>query len=163
MASERFVKLLATPLGTVYIGSDGKRILDIKFLDGEIEEKENGHPLLESAAKQLQSYFDRELDQFDLPLAISNGTDHQQKVWITLKNLPFSKTMSYLDLARQLGDEKSIRAVANANARNPFAIVIPCHRIIGSDGSLTGYAGGLWRKKWLLEHEQDAHQGTLFA
>lgn len=104
------------------------------------------------AAQQLQEYFAGERQTFDFPINPA-GTPFQQTVWQALLDVPFGTTLSYLALTRRIGDEKAIRAVAAANGRNPLWIVVPCHRIIGSDGSLTGYAGGLWRKKWLLEHE----------
>jgi methylated-DNA-[protein]-cysteine S-methyltransferase len=90
------------------------------------------------------------------------GTEFQQKVWQELAQIPCGKTISYLDLSKKLGDVKAIRAVASANGKNPIWIVVPCHRVIGSDGSLTGYAGGLWPKKWLLEHENLTNQQSLF-
>ena len=90
------------------------------------------------------------------------GTDFQKKVWKALLKIPYGKTISYLDLSKRLGDVKAIRAVAAANGKNPLWIVIPCHRVIGSDGSLTGYAGGLHRKKWLLNHEGPVKQQSLF-
>lgn len=90
------------------------------------------------------------------------GTAFQQKVWQELLNIPYGKTMSYQELSIKLGDVKATRAVANANGKNPLWIVVPCHRVIGSDGSLTGYAGGLWRKKWLLDHENPVKQQSLF-
>ncbi len=98
---------------------------------------------------------------FDLKLN-PQGTDFQKRVWEELLTVPFGRTLSYLELSRRLGDEKAIRAVAAANGKNPIWLVIPCHRIIGSDGSLTGYAGGLWRKKWLIEFEKGGLQGSLF-
>ena len=91
-----------------------------------------------------------------------SGTEFQKKVWQELLNIPFGKTCSYLELSKKLGDVKAIRAVAAANGKNPLWIVIPCHRVIGSDGSLTGYAGGLWRKKWLLEHENPVCKKLCF-
>ena len=105
------------------------------------------------AVQQLQEYFVGSRQIFDFPLN-PVGTAFQQTVWRALCEVPFGTTWSYLALSRRLGDEKAIRAVASANGRNPLWIVVPCHRIIGSDGSLTGYAGGLWRKQWLLEHER---------
>ena len=104
------------------------------------------------AVDQLGEYFAGTRQTFDFPMT-PVGTAFQQTVWRALQTVPFGTTVSYLLLSRQLGDEKAIRAVAAANGRNPLWIVVPCHRIIGSDGSLTGYAGGLWRKRWLLEHE----------
>ena len=116
---------------------------------------------LKEAVLQLQDYFDGKRTTFTFPLNPS-GTDFQKKVWDELLHIPFGKTCSYLDLSKKLGDVKAIRAVASANGKNPLWIVIPCHRVIGSDGSLTGYAGGLWCKKWLLEHENPVKQETLF-
>ena len=116
---------------------------------------------LKEAVLQLQDYFDGKRTTFTFPLNPS-GTDFQKKVWDELLHIPFGKTCSYLDLSKKLGDVKAIRAVASANGKNPLWIVIPCHRVIGTDGSLTGYAGGLWRKKWLLEHENPVKQETLF-
>ena len=116
---------------------------------------------LKEAVLQLQDYFDGKRTTFTFPLNPS-GTDFQKKVWDELLHIPFGKTCSYLDLSKKLGDVKAIRAVASANGKNPLWIVVPCHRVIGTDGSLTGYAGGLWRKKWLLEHENPVKQETLF-
>ena len=117
--------------------------------------------VLQEAVTQLQDYFDGNRIHFDFQLNPA-GTEFQQKVWKGLCEIPFGKTMSYLELAKQLGDVKAIRAVASANGKNPLWIVVPCHRVIGTDGSLTGYAGGLWRKKWLLEHENSSTQQSLF-
>ena len=110
---------------------------------------------------QLNEYFEGKRTQFDLQLN-PEGTDFQKKVWNLLQTIPYGKTMSYLQLSQQLGDVKAIRAVANANGRNPIWIIIPCHRVIGSNGSLTGYAGGLQRKQWLLDHESPYKQQSLF-
>ena len=117
--------------------------------------------VLQEAVTQLLDYFDGQRTHFDFQLNPA-GTEFQQKVWKGLCEIPFGKTMSYLELAKQLGDVKAIRAVASANGKNPLWIVVPCHRVIGTDGSLTGYAGGLWRKKWLLEHENPSTQQSLF-
>lgn len=116
---------------------------------------------LKEAVSQLQDYFEGKRTDFTFKLN-PKGTEFQQKVWQELLNIPFGKTISYLDLSKKLGDVKAIRAVASANGKNPLWIVIPCHRVIGTDGSLTGYAGGLWRKKWLLEHENPTNQQSLF-
>lgn len=113
------------------------------------------------AITQLQEYFNGQRQHFEFTLT-PKGTDFQQRVWKELLTIPFGQTRSYLALSRQLGDEKAIRAVAAANGKNPLWIVVPCHRIIGSSGDLVGYAGGLWRKKWLLEHEQNNRQLSLF-
>ncbi|MCD8448728.1 methylated-DNA--[protein]-cysteine S-methyltransferase [Tenacibaculum dicentrarchi] len=116
---------------------------------------------LHNCVVQLSEYFARIRTTFDLKLN-PQGTDFQQKVWAELLNIPFGKSTTYLQQSKQLANPKAIRAVASANGKNPISIIIPCHRVIGSDGSLTGYAGGLWRKKWLLEHESDCKQQSLF-
>lgn len=117
--------------------------------------------MFQQAVEQLQQYFSKKRTSFDLQLA-PQGTQFQQKVWKELERIPFGRTTSYQQMAHQLGDPKVIRAAAAANGKNPISIVIPCHRVIGSDGSLTGYAGGLHRKKWLLAHESPVTQGELF-
>ncbi|WGK95278.1 MULTISPECIES: methylated-DNA--[protein]-cysteine S-methyltransferase [Flavobacterium] len=151
---------IKTPLGMATIKGDENGIAIISIADeGEISKVIP--PVLQEAVTQLQDYFDGKRTHFDLKLNPA-GTDFQQKVWKGLCEIPFGKTMSYLELAKQLGDVKAIRAVASANGKNPLWIVVPCHRVIGTDGSLTGYAGGLWRKKWLLEHENPSTQQSLF-
>ena len=110
---------------------------------------------------QLQEYFEGKRTDFDLKLN-PKGTEFQQKVWKSLLDIPYGKTVSYMDQTKKLGDVKAIRAVASANGKNPLWIVVPCHRVIGTNGSLTGYAGGLSRKKWLLEHENPFTQQSLF-
>ncbi len=149
-----------SPLGITKIEGDENGISVISILsEGEltIEIPEN----LKEAVNQLRDYFDGKRTDFTLKLN-PKGTDFQQKVWQELLNIPFGKTISYLDLAKKLGDPKVIRAAASANGKNPLWIVVPCHRVIAIDGSLTGYAGGLWRKKWLLEHENPSNQQSLF-
>ncbi|MEO2128749.1 MAG: methylated-DNA--[protein]-cysteine S-methyltransferase [Christiangramia sp.] len=127
----------------------------------ETEESQEIPPELQKAVKQLQQYFEGKRQHFDLKLQ-PKGTDFQQKVWKELLKIPFGNTTSYLELSRKLGDVKAIRAVAAANGKNPLWIIVPCHRVIGSDGSLTGYAGGLHRKKWLLDFENPPAQQSLF-
>ena len=149
-----------SPLGITKIVGDENGISEISVTsEGAISET---IPLeLQEAAKQLSDYFVGKRKDFNFKLN-PKGTDFQQKVWQELLNIPFGKTISYLDLSKKLGDVKAIRAVASANGKNPLWIVVPCHRVIGTDGSLTGYAGGLWRKKWLLEHENPTNQQSLF-
>lgn len=149
-----------TPLGTAKIKGDELGVSVISILqEGEISKT---IPLeLKDAVKQLQEYFEGKRTTFNFPIN-PKGTDFQQKVWKALLEIPYGKTTSYMDLSKKLGDVKAIRAVASANGKNPLWIVVPCHRVIGSDGSLTGYAGGLWRKKWLLEHENPQKQQSLF-
>lgn len=151
---------IKTPLGIAKISGDDDGISVISVLDeGEIS---NTIPIiLQEAAAQLNDYFEGKRTNFTFKLNPA-GTEFQQKVWKGLLEIPFGKTMSYLELSKKLGDVKAIRAVASANGKNPLWIVVPCHRVIGTDGSLTGYAGGLWRKKWLLEHENPTTQQSLF-
>ena len=149
-----------SPLGITKIAGDENGIAVISVLsEGEVSGEIPSE--LQEAVTQLQQYFDGKRTDFDFKLN-PKGTDFQQKVWQELLRIPFGKTMSYMDLSKKLGDVKAIRAVASANGKNPLWIVVPCHRVIGTDGSLTGYAGGLWRKKWLLEHENPTTQQSLF-
>ena len=150
-----------TPLGLTEIQGDENGISKIHVMNENVEISTKIPEELKEAVLQLQDYFDGKRTTFTFPLNPS-GTDFQKKVWEELLNIPFGKTRSYLDLSKKLGDVKAIRAVASANGKNPLWIVVPCHRVIGTDGSLTGYAGGLWRKKWLLEHENPVKQETLF-
>lgn len=151
---------IASPLGTTKIVGDENGVSVISILqDGELSKKIPKE--LKEAVTQLNEYFGGKRQNFDFKIN-PQGTEFQQKVWNELVKIPFGKTMSYLDLSKKLGDVKAIRAVASANGKNPLWIVVPCHRVIGTDGSLTGYAGGLWRKKWLLEHESPSFQHSLF-
>jgi methylated-DNA-[protein]-cysteine S-methyltransferase len=148
------------PLGIAKIVGDASGISEISILDdGEVS---NSVPKeLEQAVIQLQEYFEGKRTHFDLKIN-PKGTDFQRSVWHELLNIPFGKTLSYMELSKKVGDVKAIRAVAAANGKNPLWIVIPCHRVIGADGSLTGYAGGLGRKKWLLDLENPTKQQSLF-
>ncbi len=152
---------IKTPLGIATIEGDENGIKAIAIANEGIV-SEIIPSVLQEAVTQLQDYFDGKRTYFDFQLN-PVGTEFQQKVWKGLCEIPFGETMSYLELAKQLGDVKAIRAVASANGKNPLWIVVPCHRVIGTDGSLTGYAGGLWRKKWLLEHENPSTQQSLFS
>ncbi|MUH35033.1 methylated-DNA--[protein]-cysteine S-methyltransferase [Zobellia amurskyensis] len=150
-----------TPLGVTKLEGDSDGLASIKVLDADETISSHIPDSLKIAAEQLQQYFEGNRDNFDIALN-PQGTDFQKRVWEALLKIPFGKTVSYLDLSKTLGDPKAIRAVAAANGKNPLWIIIPCHRVIGSDGSLTGYAGGLHRKKWLLEHESPFKQQSLF-
>lgn len=153
--------IIDSPLGHIKIEGDEQGIIAIIF----IESSEIIDPvipeILEDIVYQLKEYFKGERNTFDIPLN-PQGTNFQKKVWRQLQEIPFGKTVSYMDMAKELGDPKVIRAAASANGKNPISIIIPCHRVIGSDGSLTGYAGGLHRKKWLLAHESPVTQTSLF-
>jgi len=149
-----------TPLGIAKITGDENGVSEISVLD-EGEPSQEIPLILQEATSQLNDYFDGKRINFDFKLN-PKGTDFQKKVWKALLEIPYGKTRTYLEQSKILGDVKAIRAVASANGKNPLWIVVPCHRVIGTDGSLTGYAGGLWRKKWLLEHENPSTQQSLF-
>lgn len=153
---------LKTPLGIAEIWGDEAGISRLKILEESDFYQEKVPVELVPVVTQLKQYFEGGLTEFDLKLNPS-GTDFQKQVWKALSEIPYGKTFSYHQLAKELGNVKAIRAVAAANGKNPLWIIIPCHRVIGSDGSLTGYAGGLWRKKWLLEHECPPFQQSLFS
>ncbi|GAC1420020.1 MAG: methylated-DNA--[protein]-cysteine S-methyltransferase [Flavisolibacter sp.] len=149
-----------SPLGTLALSCSGDYITSLLFSElPPAPPKDDQLPLLQEGARQLDSYFKGTLKKFELPIK-AEGTEFQQRVWTLLENIPYGKTISYQNLSRQYGDVKSIRAVAAANGKNKLAIIIPCHRVIGSNQSLTGYAGGIWRKKWLLEHETRFQTGV---
>lgn len=151
---------LQTPIGYAEFKGDESGLASISVFDGE---KPNDviPPVLEDAVYQFHEYFSGMRKGFDLILNPS-GTTFQKEVWNELLNVPYGKTISYLELSKKLGNVKAIRAVAAANGQNPLWIVVPCHRVIGSNGDLIGYAGGLHRKKWLLEHESPVKQQSLF-
>lgn len=156
MEVEQYIAFYESPLGMVELRCDDTHINSVQCHDIQEDTFKNSEQLpaiMNIAIAQIEEYFAGTRSDFDLPLR-QKGTDFQQSVWKGLLDIPYGKTISYLTLSRQLGDEKAIRAVGTANGRNRLWIIVPCHRVIGSDGSLTGYAGGLWRKKWLLDHER---------
>ncbi len=153
--------IIKTPLGYTKITGDNDGIASVTVLNSEEQTSDIIPESLEDCVYQLNEYFEGKRQVFDLNLN-PQGTDFQKTVWDALLTIPYGKTMSYLELSKQLGDVKAIRAVANANGKNPLWIIVPCHRIIGTDGNLTGYAGGLHRKQWLLEHESPYKQQSLF-
>lgn len=152
---------LNTPVGTLEIKGDNDGLAFVNFIDSKESEGKIIPESLQNTVQQLSEYFEGNRTNFKLKLN-PEGTFFQKKVWQQIKDIPFGKTASYQEIANQLGDPKAIRAAASANGKNPIAIIIPCHRVIGSDGSLIGYAGGLHRKKWLLEHENPVKQQSLF-
>lgn len=145
-----YVSYLETKIGYLRILSNGNGITSIKFMDFDGPEDPDIHT--ESAKTQLREYFEGLRDQFDLSI-LPEGTDFEQKVWAQLDNIPHGTTTSYGKIAVNLGDKNFSQAVGSANGKNPIAIVIPCHRVIGADNKLVGYAGGMERKEWLLKHE----------
>ena len=152
---------ISTPLGSAKLEGDENGLNRVTVLEQDEPESKIIPDVLIDAAYQLNEYFEGKRRNFDL-LLNPEGTEFQKKVWSLLSEIPYGKTVSYLELSKRLGDVKAIRAVASANGKNPLWIIIPCHRVIGSDGSLTGYAGGLHRKKWLLNHESPSRQQSLF-
>ena len=147
-----------SPIGPLKLQCNEEYISAVLFVE-KIYETNDDHQLLRRCSEQLDEYFNGKRKIFDLPLG-QNGTVFQMKVWELLAMIPYGKTISYNELSKQYGDLKAIRAVASANGKNNLAIIVPCHRVIGSNQSLTGYGGGLWRKKWLLEHEAKFHHGV---
>jgi len=157
-----------SPLGNIGIGTDGTFITEVHFCDNTgsgclPEDDRDFHPLLIRCKTELDGFFQGKLTKFTVPVRQA-GTPFQQSVWNELLKIPFGKTFTYLELSKRIGDPNAIRAVGTSNGKNKIAIIVPCHRVIGSDGSLTGYAGGLSRKHWLLEHEMKIAHGmqTLF-
>ena len=157
---------LASPLGLLALTGSGAGLSAVSFhhAAGPTPTPAAAVPdCLREGHRQLQAYFGRELREFSLACAPMAGTDFQRQVWAALGGVGYGRTASYLDVARLLNNPKSVRAVGAANGQNPLAIVWPCHRIVGADGSLTGYSGGLARKQWLLAFEQPTRQGGLFG
>ncbi|HEY2684619.1 MAG TPA: methylated-DNA--[protein]-cysteine S-methyltransferase [Steroidobacteraceae bacterium] len=155
-----------SPIGPLMLSSDGEALTGLYMgkpskrpnLEGWVEDAE--HPVLKKTARQLQEYFAGKRRHFELPLKF-NGTEFQRRVWQLLTEIPFGETRTYGQLARQLDNPSACRAVGLANGKNPIAVIVPCHRVIGADGSLTGFGGGLPRKEWLLSHEGFAGIRTL--
>ncbi|MBA2499185.1 MAG: methylated-DNA--[protein]-cysteine S-methyltransferase [Chitinophagaceae bacterium] len=155
-----------SPIGKIKISGTTDYISEVIFADDDVPTivlSEQLPPLLIDCTEQLIQYFQGERRFFELPLN-QQGTLFQQEVWTELMSIAYAKTVSYINIARRTGDPKATRAVANANAKNNLCIIVPCHRVIGANNELTGYSGGIWRKKWLLEHEKKIAFGiqTLF-
>jgi len=142
-----------SPLGPLEIRFSDQALHGLTFVNRLKGMSLFSHPFLFEIQRQLMEYFSGERKEFDLPL-VYKGTPFQQAVWTSLLTIPYGETVSYKDIARSLGREKGFRAIGAANRSNPIAIIIPCHRVIGARGSLVGYGGGLWRKRWLLAHEK---------
>lgn len=141
-----------TPVGFVRVRANEQAITSISIRDEACVETPSDSPIINLALAQLDEYFKGTRREFDLPLD-QQGTEFQQEVWKNLLQVKYGHTMSYLQLSHQMKNPLAIRAIGAANGKNNLWIVVPCHRVIGTNGSLTGYAGGLWRKQWLLEHE----------
>lgn len=155
---EKHISYLKSPLGQIKITADDNAINSVLFvLDDTEMEPENSNDVIEKCKQQLKEYFAGELKEFDVEI-YQEGTEFQQRVWSELMKIPYGKTVSYNDIAKKVGGRNMMRAVGAANGKNQISIIVPCHRVIGSDGKLTGYASGMWRKEWLLKHE-DKYSG----
>lgn len=155
----RFWRTITSPVGAILVVVSDNGVMRIDFIDRDVEmnlARNNSHakhPILSDALAQLSEYFDGSRTTFSLPLDIE-GTEFQQQAWLALARIPYGHTVSYSEQATSIGRPRAVRAIGTANSKNPIAIVLPCHRVIGADGSLTGYAGGMDKKIWLLQHEQ---------
>lgn len=147
-----FQSLMNTPVGPICILANETAIVEVAFAEQDLKRPENA--LTREAQAQLNAYFAGQRQQFELPLAPS-GTDFQRQAWMALQQIPYGETRSYAQQACQIERPKAVRAVGAANGANPIAIIVPCHRVIGKNGTLTGYAGGLDRKRWLLAFERE--------
>lgn len=152
MHSTSHTAYYSSPIGLLQILGTPEGITSVTFCEEATAASKTPPACLTACVLQLEEYFQKERQTFNLPLN-PVGTAFQQQVWQQLQHVPFGKVASYMDVARATAGEKAIRAVGAANGKNPISIIIPCHRVIGSDNSLTGYAWGLWRKEWLLRHE----------
>ncbi|HZO17984.1 MAG TPA: methylated-DNA--[protein]-cysteine S-methyltransferase [Gemmatimonadaceae bacterium] len=153
---------ISSPIGMLALTSNGHALTQLLLADGDTPEPADvpadADPIFGEARAQLEAYFDARLTRFDLPLD-PHGTEFQRRVWDALREIPYAETISYAELARRVGNPKAMRAVGAANGRNPLMIVVPCHRVIGADGSLTGFGAGIERKRWLLDHEAGTRLG----
>ena len=153
--AHNYITYLQTPIGQIKITANDKAVTSVHFVKkGEKVKSGKPNTVTRQCKKQLKEYFAGRRKKFELPLELE-GTEFQKQVWTELLNIPFGKTASYGEIAKRIKNEKAVRAVGGANNKNKIAIVIPCHRVIGADGNLTGYAGGMWRKEWLLKHEAE--------
>lgn len=150
-----------SPIGWLKIEASEKSVTGLRFCETK-DIGDNPNNVTEEVSKQLQEYFEKKRKYFDLKIEMT-GTDFQMKVWKELTFIPYGETLSYLKLSQRLGNVKAIRAVGHANGQNPLPVIVPCHRVIGNDGRLVGYGGGLWRKKWLLQHEDILPQELNFV
>ncbi|CAI8914512.1 MULTISPECIES: methylated-DNA--[protein]-cysteine S-methyltransferase [Bacillus] len=138
-------------IGLLEITANDEGITSVIFVEERKEENKN--KIVEQCLAELDEYFNRKRTEFTVPLS-AVGTSFQKSVWDALYTIPYGVSASYLDIAEKVGNTKAVRAIGGANSRNPISIIVPCHRVIGKSGKLVGYAGGLWRKEWLLKHEE---------
>jgi len=168
MNNTRHLVMEQTPIGPLTLVADGDDLTGVYMATHKhsperdrFGERVEQDPVLSDAARQLTEYFAGEREEFNLPLR-PEGTDFQQRVWRALCDIPYGRTWSYGELAQHIDRPSASRAVGLANGRNPISIIIPCHRVIGASGSMTGYGGGIERKQWLLAHERHAEENQLF-
>tara|TARA_Y100000588_G_scaffold258438_1_gene273063 strand:+ start:420 stop:908 length:489 start_codon:yes stop_codon:yes gene_type:complete len=154
MTAKSFKSVYDAPIGKMIIISDGEAIVEIDHVNHDESITSNPDELCNLATKQLDEYFTGTRIDFDLPLKTTKGTDFQKAAWQALTTIPYGETISYGEQAKRMNTPKAVRAVGGANGKNPFSIVVPCHRVIGANGTLTGYTGGMSRKEWLLEFER---------
>jgi len=155
MKSSSLVRIIMTPIGKMIAEVNGDALTYLDFTDeAEVEDGSSNHPLLVKIETELAEYFAKKRRIFTIPLSPS-GTAFQEGVWATLCAIPYGATISYADEAKSFGNPRATRAVANANSKNPISILIPCHRVISSNGSIGGYSGGLWRQEFLLSLERE--------
>lgn len=153
----KYQKVIESPLGKIKIVGDETEISCVEFVSNLTEiSSDSSSNIVEQCAQELREYFAGIRTEFSVTLR-QTGTEFQQRTWKQLESIPIGKTMSYLELAQALGDKQLVRAVGNANGKNKIAILVPCHRVIGANGNLVGYAGELWRKHWLLKHEKSVY------
>jgi O-6-methylguanine DNA methyltransferase len=150
---KEFKAYYSSPIGPMEISGTQDRIVSVTFVNRRLANDRNLPECVQEGIQQLDQYFRRSRKRFSLKLLL-RGTPFQKLVWQQLKKIPYGKSASYGDVARAIDHPLAFRAVGNANNKNPIVIIIPCHRVIGSDGSLVGYGSGVWRKEWLLKHER---------
>lgn len=154
--------IITTAFGNLQINSTKKGVTELFFTEKEATDESISDGIIKTAVKQISEFIGHKRTAFDIPLDL-NGTPFQRSVWKSVHNIPYGTTISYLRIAQQLGDTKKVMAVANAIGKNPVLLLIPCHRVVGSDGKLIGYSGGIERKRLLLAHEGYPFQNSLFS
>ncbi len=150
---ELFFGYYKSLIGLIEISGTADAVCSLNFVDAS-REGCHSNEVVDQAVKEIEEYFSGERQEFKVPLDLQ-GTAFQRAVWRELLQIPYGSTASYGDIARTIGNPKAVRAVGGANHRNPISLIVPCHRVIGSDGSMTGYGSGIWRKEWLLKHESN--------
>ena len=150
---EEHIAFYRSEIGWIKISGAEEGIRSLYFVEDDEVWNSKPHPSLQECLRQLEEYFQGKRQSFSLKL-LPEGTEFQKKVWKQLLTVPYGKTASYQDIAAALGDKNAVRAVGSANGKNPISIIVPCHRVIGRNGNLIGYGGGVWRKEWLLKHEK---------